>query len=221
MQYHSLKLRGRRAEYGDVVTFRFERGRIDFAGGQYVWVKVDGPPNEYLERELSFASAPSDKELWLTVHLRQGSAFKRRLDALAPGDAVRLRDVRGAMVLPEPAEGPAVMVAQGIGAAPYRSLLRQARHIGQDLDAAIVHVAREGHLFADEFADLASAYEPIGRSELDERLKYWRTQRPRAAWYVAGSPEFVASMSRKLGMLGVPYRGLRTTMFEAYADGAE
>jgi ferredoxin-NADP reductase len=214
----------RQDEYDDVATFVFERAsRVVFEAGQYAWVDLSGRRDRALMRELSFASAPSDDEVWFTVHVRRGSAFKQRLAALEAGELVQAYDVRGRMVAPEDLARPSVMVAQGIGVTPVRSLLREhAGARGADgrggLRARVIHVAGGHYLFGEELRRLAARYQPVGRAELAGLLAEVASGWDGEPFYVSGAPEFVARVARDLGLLGVPYPAIRSTMFDAYGE---
>lgn len=212
---NQLRFIRKRHEYGDVWTFMFARvGRVEFEAGQYTHLALGGQGNYELRRELSFASAPADKEVWFCVHVRAGSPFKQRLAALQPGALVELHHTQGRMVAPQHNETAVVLVGQGIAAAPLRSLLRA----GQTNPVALLHVGRSAYVYETELRQLTSHYERVQRETLTGRLQQLRIGHTAAQFYIAGSPPFVAQLALQLQNLGVAYGDLRTTMFDAYND---
>lgn len=78
-----------------------------------------------LSRPLSIASSPTEDLLLFATRI-SGSAFKRTLEKLLPGDEVRIGQSQGTMILYDEIDMPIVMIAGGVGITPFRSMVRYA-----------------------------------------------------------------------------------------------
>jgi len=164
-------------------------------------------------RPFTIASAPRDEFVQLGTHLHNGSAIKRGLTALRPGDRIRLLGAFGKVAPPEDGR-PIVFVAQGIGITVARSLLRQPSNRPRHL----IHTGRP--YFQDELAPLAeTATYPPDRDAFTITLNASLRATPGAHWVITGSPTFVKSTAGILrnnevdaarlhadGFLGLPDR---------------
>ncbi|MFC7760351.1 hypothetical protein ACFQY4_21715 [Catellatospora bangladeshensis] len=83
-----LHLIGSAHEYGAVHTYRFGAQRpLEFAPGQYGHLFFPKLLRQFTKpvREISFASAPGDDEVWFTLDHSSGSPFQLHFQALEPG----------------------------------------------------------------------------------------------------------------------------------------
>ena len=153
---YRVPLLGSRRETRSVATFRFEAPVSGFAyePGQFVTVEIEGLDDPRgPSREFTLSSSPTERELAITTKLT-GSPFKRRLSALAPGDAVTLAGPFGEFTLPP--DRAALLVAGGIGVTPFRSMLRFAADTGSRRPTVLLqsNASIEGIVFRDELEDL-------------------------------------------------------------------
>lgn len=222
--HYALELLDKRHEHGDVWSFSFaRRDNFDFRAGQYVHLRLDAPELEKPVRHMSLASAPADSAVQFTMHIRPQSQFKLHLARLEPGTRASLFKIKGEFVLPdspaEAADSPVVLIANGIGITPFRSILRDARQRSLELNATLIHVARGQWLFADELAALpAHTQHRISREALPELLAGTAAAQPQARWYIAGSPGFVFGQQAALSALGIPEERILLDNFKAYDE---
>ncbi len=218
--------------HGDVWSFNFEPLSERFVPGQYVHFKLEDPDLDKPVRHISFASAPSDPQLSFCFHLRPESPFKQALARLEPGQRVSLFKFKGAFTLPaadtDEARRPVVLVAGGIGIAPFRSMLRELRigeaarpaaHRAGDWEAlSLLHVSRDGFLYRDELGALPLRQQTSGREGFGPALEALARQQPDALFYIAGATGFVNAAREQLARLGIAEAQIRLDDFEGYAE---
>lgn len=127
---------------GNAWLFTFEPERpIIWTAGQFIRVELPHvrPDPEGTKRQFTIASAPSDGVVEIATRLT-GSTFKQALSRLPTGARLRLIDPpAGDFVWPQNNPRPLLFLAQGIGITPFRSLLRQRRHVGLPVSARLIH----------------------------------------------------------------------------------
>jgi ferredoxin-NADP reductase len=126
-----------------------------FQAGQYVRFSVRIAGVRY-DRCFSLSSAPSDRELRLTIRRLPGGRIAQWAATRAHvGGVVELSQALGQFVLPDPAPARLLFISAGSGITPVMSLLRQLLHDGYDGEITCLHYAREEIIFDDELAALA------------------------------------------------------------------
>lgn len=210
-----------------------------FVPGQSMKFCFGGDPRG---RAFSIVSAPH--EPYLTFAFRgSDSDLKKNLLRLQAGDRVEMLDAKGDCTYPEEPGVPVVLIAGGIGVAPFVSMLRHAAALGD---------ARDFHLLSANRVPGAAAY----KDELDTlarsgsvrlRLRYLATRagederlpdgferghisaehlRPflatPAIFYAIGTSAMVESTKDLLASLGVPGDRVRFKIFKGYegVDGS-
>lgn len=129
---------------------------LTFKAGQWVYLHLlnqDG--TSWGRAAFSIASAPSESKSQLQLAIKIEKDFTKRASQLQPGDIVGLQGPFGVFTLPETAER-LVMFAGGIGIAPFRSMLREAKLRNLPLDAVLIYSNRyiEDAVFFEELDDL-------------------------------------------------------------------
>ena len=123
--YQSTLL-GRTEVAEDTMAFRFEKPRsFLFKAGQYIDLTLLGSEpggSNGLTHTFSIASPPSAEELVVTTRMRD-TAFKRALSVLPIGAEVRVEGPMGSLTLHNNTARSAVLLAGGIGIAPFLSIL--------------------------------------------------------------------------------------------------
>ena len=110
----------------DTWTYRLSRPTgFSFQAGQFIRVVLYGKSGRKESRYFSLSSAPSDPYIEFTAHIRQ-SVFKKLLQGLRHGDIVEFYGPSGMFVLDDNVMGNIIMVAGGIGMAPYMSMIKYA-----------------------------------------------------------------------------------------------
>jgi len=221
-------------------AFRLARPpAFDFEAGQAITLALVEPPPEENSRQriFSLVSAPFEPELCVATRMREGSAFKRALAALAAGAPIRLRGPRGSMTLRDDPQRPCVFIAGGIGITPFMSMLRQAAHDGSCRRLRLVYSNRrpEDAAFLDELASLeyrlpgfrlhatmtdmaasARAWEGDTRMLGAEVIADACEGLDSPLYFVVGPPGFVTAAQEGLRALGIPAEDVRTELFYGY-----
>lgn len=216
-----LHLIGSTHEYGEVHTYRFRSPRpLDFAPGQYGHLFFPQLLRQFAKpvREISFASAPGDEEVWFTLDHTSGSPFQQHFRSLAPGAPMQVFGIGGNLSLPDDPARPLVLVGGGIGVTPFRSILRHLAAHQPQTPVVLVHAARGEHLFGAEFAAMPIAYHRIGRAELPGTLVAVTDLEPAPQYLVAGSARFVGGVVTHLRNAGVPDDAVQTDTFKGLHD---
>ena len=130
MSVHATILRARQTVAQGTAAFHLDKpAGLRFVPGQAIDVVLppgaagDEPQNQ--RHTFSLVSAPFEDELAVATRMRD-SAFKRALGA--PGAGLSFEGPTGSLCLHEERQGPAVLIAGGIGITPFMSMLRQAAH---------------------------------------------------------------------------------------------
>lgn len=209
-----------------------------FAAGQYVELKLVSPPfTDSLgpTRAMSIASAPSDADLVLLMRIRD-TAFKRSIMSLAPGAPLLLDGPADDLKFDLRSGEPVVLVAGGVGIAPFRALLREAAAEPCTFGGALFYSNRrpEDAPFLDELSGISAAsglwYVPTMTRMAGAKLPWTgeterlsaemihrhvdQSRRPR--YYVSGSTPFVSGLCYDLERAGVPPRDIRIEMYAGY-----
>jgi len=235
-----VQLEGHEEVADGTMAFRFARpAGFAFRAGQSVDVSLLAPPAEpnSTRRIFSLASAPFEGHLGIATRMRDGSAFKRALRALAPRARLRLKGPLGTMTLHEDRNRAAVFIAGGIGITPFVSMLRQAAHERLPRTLRLLYSNRRprdaaflGELQALErqlgdfrlLATMTDADASAGewhgaRGMIDEGLlRRLVADAPSPVYYVAGPPAMVAVMSGVLRRSGVRDEDARSEEFYGY-----
>ncbi len=226
---------GSQPETPSVTTFRFARV-FDYLPNQFVTLKLHGIQDPWGPmRRFSLSSSPTEDHLSITTKLT-GSPFKEGLLALRPGDEAQVMGPLGHFVL-DP-ERPAVMIAGGIGIAPFRGMILYAADRGLEIPIILLYSNRtpEDITFRGELDGLAQklphlrVLHTISRPA-DAKLG-WRGRVGRIdagfirgategveapIYYICGLPEMVEDMALLLYRgLGIPAQDIRVERFMGY-----
>ncbi len=146
-----------RAERGDATSLFLapnENWR-SFRAGQYVRLSVRIGGVRY-DRCFSLSSAPSDRDLRLTIRRLPGSRVGEwAATAAHVGGVVELSQACGDFVLPDPLPSRLLFISAGSGITPVMSLLRQLSHDRHTGEITCLHYARNEVIFDQELAELA------------------------------------------------------------------
>jgi len=240
MKDYQSALLGRTEVAEGTMAFQFEKPHgFAFKAGQYIDLTISDPerdPSNRLTHTFSIASSPLDEDLVLTTRMRK-SAFKEALSALPIGSQTRIQGPMGSFSLHNNTAKPAVLLAGGIGIAPFLSMVSYATT--QKLRHPIFLFYANRHLEDAAFID---ALWKLQRS--NPRFRFvptltrmsnngggWKgkTGRISAAmlsaqvgtvrgpiYYIAGPPTMVAATRQTLADVGVNEDDIRTEEFAGY-----
>jgi ring-1,2-phenylacetyl-CoA epoxidase subunit PaaE len=167
LQYHSLRVVGKRPETDRATAVTFEvsdelRANFHFIAGQHIGLRarVNG---EELRRTYSICSTPSDPWLEICVRLIPGGRFSRYVaEELREGDSLDVLMPNGSFHATT-GTGHArtfVAFAAGIGITPVLSILRDLLETDNDSRALLFYGSRDGEsvLFTEELQALKDRY---------------------------------------------------------------
>jgi ferredoxin-NADP reductase len=213
LKSHRLIYQDRHDVGGGVTSlvFRSEKA-VTARAGQHGFLQL-GPTTM---KPFSLASAPEEEYILIGTSLAAGSAVKKRLAALRPGDAVTFRGPINNFTL-DRLTGPIVMLAQGVGITPFRSMLAHIAHGGLAVDSSLIHVANAGHAYRAETERWATrAAYPRHSDEFRSAVRLATRVDPKTAFYVAGASAFVSSTAALLRDCGVAQRNIRQDKYLGY-----
>jgi len=210
-----------------------------FKAGQYIDLTLLGSQPELsngLTHTFSVASSPFSEELAVTTRMRD-TVFKRTLSALPIGAEVRIEGPMGSFTLHNNTARPAVLLAGGIGIAPFLSILSYAavKRLHHPIflfyanryleDAAFMDAlwklekANPRFRFVPTFTRIIKTYlgwegetGHISRELLSPHVGKFDIP----IYYVAGPPTMVAAAQRTLHEAGVDDDNVRTEEFAGY-----
>ncbi len=137
-----------------VKSFRFER-RPDstYEAGQYLLLSLE-VQGQLKTKAFSFSSSPTEDFLEFTKKLTS-SAYSHALEALAPGDAVKVRMPSGTFTY-NPSWDKIAFLSGGIGITPIRSIIRFLYDTKAETDIVLVYGNRKERdiTFRQEFAQM-------------------------------------------------------------------
>lgn len=224
----------------DTLAFQFYRPRnFLFRPGQFIDLALRGisrnTPNG-LTHTFSIASSCFASYILLVTRMRD-SPFKRALSALPLGTEVSIRGPMGSFILHNDVSRPAILLAGGIGIAPFLSMLSSAAIDKSHPPVFLFYANRyvEDAAFMDTLWDLQAsnrrflfvptftrikpghggwkgATGPINAQLLSTHLS--NLQDP--TYYVAGPPGMVSSTYQTLAKLGVCDKNIQIEHFAGY-----
>jgi ferredoxin-NADP reductase len=200
-------------EAGEVYSIRF-RPLTAFAhtAGQHGFFLVPGGGL----KPFSLASAPEDHEVVIGTQLHEGSRFKRALRALKPGAIITMRGPVFNFTLKKAAPR-VVMLAQGTGITPFRSILRHIQAAKLTTRTTLIHVARGPHPFRGETEKLAqSALYPSDRSSFETAVRTAIAANPEATYFISGAGSFIGTTRKLLTANSIGKNQIRADRFIGY-----
>ncbi|OGT47462.1 MAG: hypothetical protein A3E83_01835 [Gammaproteobacteria bacterium RIFCSPHIGHO2_12_FULL_41_20] len=237
MPIHKVKLLNREEVASNTVMFRFEKpAGFAFKPGQYGGFTLINPQETDaggITRRFSFLSTPDDGELAIVTRIQQ-SAYKRVLNALPIGSEVKLAGPSGTFTLHNDAHIPAVLIAGGIGIAPFYSMLRYAAyHVSpQDLFLFYGNQNLKNTAFLAELMQLQMQNPHFKLiATMDKAEDTWQGERGFITsqllkknisavmipiYYICGSPAMVTVLQETLVEMGIDEDKIRVEDFPGY-----
>lgn len=241
MTAHTVKLKTSEDVANQTMAFHFEKpADFDFKPGQAIDVILektkDGDGGDNSRHTFSLVNAPFQNEIIVATRMRD-SAFKRKLRALQPGDAVSIEGPSGSLTLSTKSTRPAVLIAGGIGITPFASMLAQAAHDQLERSLVLLYSNRapEDAAFLDQLQQLENqnpnftlmatmtkmqdARQPWtgATGVIDETMiKIACEDLEPPIFYVAGPPALVEAMRALLEKLNIDDDDIRSEDFFGY-----
>ena len=224
----------------NTVAFQFHRPRnFLFRPGQFIDLILPAIPTSSshgLTRTFSIASSCFASSILLVTRMRD-SNFKRALSVLPLGTEVSIRGPMGSFILHNDLSRPAVLVAGGIGIAPFLSMLCSAAIDKAHPPVILFYANRyvEDAAFIDTLWDLEmsnrsfhfvptftrigpghpewkGATGPINAQILSKHINNLKDP----IYYAAGPPGMVSAAYQTLVELGVPDENIQIEHFAGY-----
>jgi ferredoxin-NADP reductase len=163
--YRTFTVSQRVREAHNVVSFYLkpqdDRTLPEFLPGQAVSLRVRVPGEDKpVERRYSLSSAPNSNCYRVTVkRVSDGKVSSQLLDHFQAGAAIDVEAPAGDFHIREESERPAVLIASGIGVAPFVSMLQSAASKPKHRELTLIYEVRDGfdHAMRNELAALAAA----------------------------------------------------------------
>jgi glycine betaine catabolism B len=222
-----------------IKTFWFKPEKpVRHTAGQYIELTLhhDKPDERGERRWFTLSASPSEPLVSISTRLRQGdegSSFKRKLQALRPGDEVIMSQPMGDFVLPKDKTIPLVFIAGGIGITPMRSMVKWLYDTGEKRTVDLLYASNT--LDEVAFRDLFENYGVNMKIILSEPPAGWpgETERlsgekilelspddKRKLYYISGPEPMVETLVDQLKLLGLPESRLVTDYFPGYDSDA-
>jgi ferredoxin-NADP reductase len=212
---HRLEFVEKILEKDDIYTFIF-RSKTPYRhlAGQHslFWFAGRGGA-----RPFSLASSPDEGVVKVGTHVGSKSAYKQAMMDLQPGDHLYMQGPYLDFIFPKQIDTPIIMVAQGIGITPFRSMLLWAARHQPNRSTHLVHVDRTRHTYRDETKIAATHAQYVhSPEECQESMLQVLKDAPNAIVYVSGSPQFIRSTTALLKQQGVKRHRIKKDGFLGY-----
>lgn len=219
------------AENTTEMTFSVSEESFAFKAGQYVSIEVPSLAGEAIPdrfHNFSIASSPINPKEVSIVFRNSQSIYKTALLALPMGSIVNINGPKGVLILPEATEVPVILVAGGIGIAPFMSQIRHAveAQSSQQIVLMYFNTRLETTAYRDELLALTQQNPRFVVSEYigipqKEMFAYYVQTMPDALWYVVGAPGMVAQVEQILAESGILDMHIKFEGFSGYAIRGE
>ncbi len=132
-----------------------------FQAGQFIILDVTDVEGRHQRRSYSIASSPEHTDyIELCIKIIPDGRVSGVLDTITEGSIVELDGPYGKFTIDKKQKKELIMVAAGVGVAPFRSLLLDLYHAGYDAPVSLFFGFRfiEDYIFKDEFEQLKRLY---------------------------------------------------------------
>ncbi|MDP8247797.1 MAG: FAD-dependent oxidoreductase [Candidatus Tritonobacter lacicola] len=146
----------------NVKSFRFDDlGGIDFRPGQFFQLFLDWEGQE-LSHYFSFSNSPTERGYLEFTKKLSDSSFSQALQALQPGDPVRIKLPMGQFIF-EGQYPKVVFLSGGIGITPIRSICKFLTDTSSSAEAIILYSARtkQDIVFHEDFVEMQKQNEHL------------------------------------------------------------
>lgn len=237
MPIYQLKILNRQTVAKNTIQLDFEKpAGFQYKPGQYGGFTLINPTEtdaNGITRRFSLLSSPDDDRVSIATRI-QTSAYKKVLNQLPMGSEIKFAGPTGNFILHDDLTTPAVLIAGGIGIAPFHSMIRyHAQHhtslpiylfYGNQTmaDAAFFNelndYTKENTRFS--FIPTFAAPEPDWKGETgfvdDKMVKRYITDINVPIYYVCGSPAMVTAIQELLSEMGINEERIKVEDFPGY-----
>lgn len=237
MPIHILTLLEKKILAPQILLFRFTKPEtLIFEAGQYGGFTLMHAPKADAQgqtRRFSFLSTPSEPHLDIVTRI-QNSFYKQELSKLEVGATLKFAGPSGQFTLPKASTMPIVMIAGGIGIAPFYSMIRYhfSHQTSQPIYLFYGNQSPESAIFLSELTELAKVKKHFHLiPTFDQAEANWKGERgfitdvmiakyvldlTSPLYYLCGSPQMVASVQQELLSLDIAPTQIKTEDFPGY-----
>lgn len=224
-----LAFREKLVKQGDVTRFVFTPEEpVSWKSGQYIHYKLphEGADDRGNERWFTISSAPYEKDIWITTRIYgdKGSSFKQKLMSLQPGEVIEADEPGGSFTVDDPSRE-YVFVAGGVGITPFRSILSQLHHEGENIRVELLYANRDDSTtaFKDELEAISQERPGFnityynGDNLIDESaLRAAGAKLNDPIYYVSGPEPMVEAFEKVLADMGIDTEHSKFDYFPGY-----
>jgi ferredoxin-NADP reductase len=234
-----IRLKGRRPETADVISFVFDLGgqKFEYRPGQFVFYELDTlafPDERGNRRHFTISSSPTEKGIIMFTTKMRGSGFKETLLHAPAGYELTVETPDGLFVMPEGETRRQVFITGGIGVTPFRSILRYAVDVNAPISGLMLYFNRSSSdiIFRDELENISRQMPTFSvvhvlsqpeegwvgeRGKLDEMLlRNYVTDFDQSVFWISGPPPMVSAYRGLIEQIGVSDEAIRTDSFIGY-----
>jgi len=237
MPIYTLQLQAKREVAYKTLQLSFNKpAGFHFKPGQYGGFTLINPLHSDaggITRRFSLLSSPDDPHIVIATRI-QPSAYKRSLEELPVGGEIKFAGPTGIFTLPEDTTKPVVLIAGGIGIAPFFSMIcyNSKHHPERKIilfygnqtvnDAAFLEELLAIERMNDNFVfipTMANADETwMGETGYvnDNMIKKYVSDKESALYYICGSPVMVTAIQELLAEMGLNEDFIFTEDFPGY-----
>ena len=203
------------------VMFYFEKGSFRYSPGQYIWVVLESlsfPDQRGTRRAFSISSSVGDLNTFTIQFRNTNSGFKNTLLSLPIGTKVKILGPYGSSFIPSNEFKNVVMIAGGVGIAPFLSILRSLKELQNQTRYTVMYLnsAPESGIFFDELNKIATEnnYPFINHiGDFRENILPMSVDYSTDIFFISGPVEMVNEVYRILSAKNVPFEHMH---FEQY-----
>lgn len=223
-----------REERGNAWTLVIEpegHAGFPFQPGQFAWVSLWHTPFALREHPFSIASSAEHPER-LELTIKELGDYTARIGTVKIGERVYLEGPYGAFSIDRQPQAGYVLIAGGIGVAPFMSILRTMADRRDRRPVQLYYAARnwEGLTFREELANLAERIDLETIVILEDPPTDWQgesgwitpeilarhlpQERIRRFYFVDGPVPMMEAAEQALRELGVPARDIHVELYD-------
>ncbi len=213
----------RRTESDSCQSVIFELPRnFNYSSGHWMDIRFPQPDLPDV-KTFSFASSPTEPQI--VISFKNGvSKFKQALSVVQPGDIMRITQYGGDFCFKSCAS--VIMIAGGIGIAPFRSMIKEALDTNSTASMALIYINNsDNFLFKSELDDWRQRLPNLAIHYINSKVQ-GRLTNERIEWlvndiaeceaYIAGPPDMVERVENILLALGLRDYQIHIDSFDGY-----
>jgi ferredoxin-NADP reductase len=202
--------------------------KVDFVAGQFFSLSLINPPftdERGNQRKFGFVNSPRQNKNIKFVTRMGPSAFKKSLQEADIGTEVEIDGIYGDTILPEDTSVPLVIIAGGIGIAPYMSMLKdiEERSLYYKVNLIYANTNRISAMYLDDLETITKnnpkiklVAELTGGTGLKEEVVKSNLGTDKTMYFISGTVRFVPAIVKMLRKLGVLSGQMKFEIFTGY-----